>query len=149
MSHKYIQFIAENWDLGEYEDMSLSHTGAFTPLLAEYWDSSDTPLPEPGYRPAEYYRLEEFAKPEFTGSTTHRKVGDWEVTRVEVYSANSSGNEFDTIAICYCRYSPISAPLVPVPQAKVSRDSFATEEEYQAWQAQQKEKDAIASPSRI
>jgi hypothetical protein len=148
MGRKYIQFVAEetppDYDWGK---MILAHTGEFTPILAENWDSSDSPLPQPGYRLTEYYRFEELVEPAFTGSTTHRREGNWEVTRVEVYDASSSSNGFDTIAVCYCRYSPISAPLVPVPQARVSRDSFENEAEYQTWQVQQQEKDALASPS--
>ena len=119
---KYIIFKAESAPSDKWEEMLLAHTGAFTFILAEHYDSSNSPLPEPGYRLREYHRIEQFVDPRFPGASTHSRVGDWEVVRVETYTPDLPTTEFETIAICYCQYSPVSTPLEPLPKIQVSQE---------------------------
>lgn len=58
--------------------------------------------------------------PKFPGARTHSPVGDWEVTRVEEYTSELSTADFGAIVICYCRYSPVTTPLEPLPRIQVS-----------------------------
>ena len=83
----------------------LTHSGATTDILCEYYDSSEEPLPQPGNRPYEFYRIEEFDDPQFPDSDTHYRVGDWEVVRVEQYPTAEPGSNYDLIAVCYCQYA--------------------------------------------
>lgn len=117
---KYIIFKAESAPSEKWEEMQLAHTGAFTFTLAEHYDSSNAPLPEPGYRLREYHQIEESVDKRFPGASTHSRIGDWEVTRVEMYNSEIPNNEFEAIAICYCQYSPVSTPLEPLPEIQVS-----------------------------
>ncbi|GAB4186097.1 MAG: hypothetical protein Fur006_25120 [Coleofasciculaceae cyanobacterium] len=119
---KYIIFKAESAPSDKWEEMLLAHTGAFTFILAEHYDSSNSPLPEPGYRLREYHRIEQFVDSRFPGASTHSRIGDWEVVRVETYTPDLPTTEFETIAICYCQYSPVSTPLEPLPKIQVSQE---------------------------
>ncbi|GET42788.1 hypothetical protein [Microseira wollei] len=47
---KYIIFQADEREEREASRRILAHTGACTDILAEYFDSSDGPIPEPGYQ---------------------------------------------------------------------------------------------------
>lgn len=118
---KYITFKAQARDekFDNWERMSLNHTGAFTFILGEYYDSSDKPIPQKGYRLREYYHIEQFADARFPKVSTHSRVGDWEVTRVDRYDSRDSEGEFSVVAICYCRYAPIESPLEPLPPMQV------------------------------
>lgn len=120
---KYIIFqtdpSAEGW-----QDRKLQHTQALTRILAEHWDSSDKPIPEPGYRPLEFVRLEEFRDRQAPLASTHYSSGDWEVTRVETYPADLPGATFDLIVICHCQYAPKQAPLKLMPERKITSDSY-------------------------
>ncbi|RUT03820.1 hypothetical protein DSM106972_047340 [Dulcicalothrix desertica PCC 7102] len=118
---KYIIFKAENASTEQWKKMILAHTGACTDILAEHYDSSKRPLPQPGYRLKEYHRIEQFVDPKFPGASTHSRVGDWEVSRVEEYVPDLPVAEFETIVICYCRYAPITSPLEPLPEIQVSQ----------------------------
>jgi hypothetical protein len=113
---KYIIFRADWREEEGAENRLLAHTGAVTDILAEHFDSSEQPIPQPGYRLREYHRVEPFASKQFQNASTHSRVGDWEVVRVEEYSTNSANAEFGAIIVCYCRYSPVSTPLEPLPQ---------------------------------
>jgi hypothetical protein len=121
MGRKYIIFRADWSEEQGAENRILAHTGAITDILAEHFDSSNSPLPEPGYRLREYHRIEQFVDPRFPGASTHSRVGDWEVVRVETYTPDLPTTEFETIAICYCQYSPVSTPLEPLPKIQVSQ----------------------------
>lgn len=122
MGRKYIIFRADWTEEEGAENRILAHTGAITDILAEHFDSSNSPLPEPGYRLREYHRIEQFVDPRFPGASTHSRVGDWEVVRVETYTPDLPTTEFETIAICYCQYSPVSTPLEPLPKIQVSQE---------------------------
>jgi len=111
---KYIIFKAESMSAERWEERLLAHTGAITDILAEHYDSSTRPLPEPGYRLKEYHKIEQFVDPQFPGASTHSRVGDWEVVKVEEYSQEIPMSNFETIVICYCRYSPVTTPLEPL-----------------------------------
>lgn len=113
---KYIIFKAESASAEGWEERMLAHTGALTTLLAEHYDSSNAPLPEPGYRLREYHLIERFVDERYPGASTHSRVGDWEVARVEEYTAEFPVTDFESIVICYCRYSPVTTPLEPLPQ---------------------------------
>lgn len=117
---KYIAFRADWMEEDGAENRLLAHTGACTDILAEYFDSSDAPIPEPGYRPSEYCQVPEAIDPESPGSSTHFRRGDWEVVRVEQYAPIGTA-EFDLIVICYCRYAPIESPLFPIRRGKGSQ----------------------------
>lgn len=57
------------------------------------------------------------------------------MVRVHTYTLSTpDGGEFDPIAMCYCRYNPIEAPLKPMPKRQVSWESFGGDREaYQQW----------------
>jgi hypothetical protein len=79
-------------------------------------------LPEPGYRLREFHRIEQFVDPKFPGASTHSRVGDWEVVRVEEYTPELPISDFEAIVICYCQYSPVSTPLEPLPKIQLSQE---------------------------
>lgn len=139
---KYIVFRAEGRQPG-WEERMLSHTHSLTRILAEYFDSSDRPIPQPGYRPTEFVRIEAEHEPNSHGWSTHYKTGDWEVSRVETYTSDAEGgsSEFGIVVICYCRYNPIDAQLKPMPDRQVSIDSFSGDREaYELWLESQKDR---------
>lgn len=145
---KYIVFRAEGRQPG-WEDRMLSHTHSLTRILAEYFDSSDRPIPQPGYRPTEFVRVEAEHEPNFHGWSTHYKTGDWEVARVETYTPDipnlpeGGSSEFGMVVICYCRYNPIDAALKPMPDRQVSIDGFGGDREaYERWLESQKDPQA-------
>ncbi|MCL1466912.1 hypothetical protein [Argonema galeatum] len=115
---KYIIFRTESASAQGWEERMLAHTGALTTLLAEHYDSSNAPLPEPGYRLRDYHRIERFVDESYPDASTHSRVGDWEVARVEEYTPKISVTDFESIVICYCRYSPVTTPLEPLPRIK-------------------------------
>jgi hypothetical protein len=117
---KYIIFRADQREEQGAEDRLLAHTGAYTEILAEHFDSSNRPLPTLGYRLREFHRIDPFVDPKFPSASTHSRVGDWEVIRVEEYAQQSPNLEFDSIVICYCRYVPVTTPLEPLPQIQVT-----------------------------
>jgi hypothetical protein len=136
---KYIIFRAEKREPG-WEKRKLEHTQGLTRILAEYFDSSNKPIPEPGYRPLEFVRVDQLHDPKEHGYSTHYRTGDWEVTRVETYTPEMPMSDFDMIVICYCQYNPINAPLKPMPERQVSIDSFGgNKEAYEQWLASQKQ----------
>ncbi len=133
---RWIVFRAEKRQHG-WEERSYAHTGSLTKNLAEHYDCSDEPLPEPGYRFSEFIRIEQFAEKQYPEAKTHYRKGDWEVTKVETYTPDVPMGEFDMIVICHCKYSPINAPLKPMPERQVSIDSFGGDEQaYQQWMEQ-------------
>jgi hypothetical protein len=139
---KYIVFRAEGRQPG-WEDRMLSHTHSLTRILAEYFDSSDRPIPQPGYRPTEFVRVEAEHEPNSHGWSTHYKTGDWEVSRVETYTSDAEGSasEFGMVVICYCRYNPIDAKLKLMPDRQVSIDSFGGDRAaYECWLESQKDR---------
>ena len=137
---KYIVFQAERKDKTDWRNRKLQHTQALTWILAEHWDSSDKPIPEPGYRPSEFIRVDTLHNLEEHGYSTHYRTGDWEVKRVETYTPDVPMGEFDMVVICYCKYNPINAPLKPMPERQVSIDSFGGDKEaYEQWLEAQKQ----------
>lgn len=139
---KYIIFQADKKDKTDWRNRKLQHTQALTWILAEHWDSSDKPIPEPGYRPTEFVRVDSLHDPKQHGESTHYRKGDWEVVRVETYEhgVGRPNAEYDMIVICYCQYSPLNAPLNPMPERQVSVDSFGGDETaYKQWLESQKE----------
>lgn len=137
---KYIIFQAEKSDKTNWRNRKLQHTQALTWILAEHWDSSDKPIPEPGYRPTEFIRVDQLHDPKEHGHSTHYRQGDWEVTRVETYTPDLPLGDYDMVVICYCKYNPINAPLKPMPERQVSLASFGGDETaYQQWLESQKE----------
>lgn len=137
---KYIIFRTEGSAKG-WKERKLESSGALTRILAEYIDCSDKPLPEPGYRPAEFVRVD--PNPSVHGNSTHYKTGDWEVVRVHSYTPEipvPQGGDYDVVAVCICRYSPVNAPLKAMPERQVSIDSFGgNREAYENWLTSQQE----------
>ncbi|WP_204102619.1 MULTISPECIES: hypothetical protein [Spirulina sp. CCY15215] len=125
---KYIIFKTDSASARGWEERSMSHTGALTDIIAEHYDSSNAPLPEAGYRLREYHRIERFASEQFPDASTHSRVGDWEVVRVESYFPEILGGHFEVIAVCYCRYSPVKTPLEPLPDIQSTSDMREGEE---------------------
>ncbi|MEM9539295.1 MAG: hypothetical protein AAGA60_07255 [Cyanobacteria bacterium P01_E01_bin.42] len=140
---KWVIFRADKRQPG-WENRKLEHTQSLTKILAEHFDCSDKEIPQPGYRPPDFVRVEQLADPQYPAAKTHYRQGDWEVVRVETYTPEIPLGEFDMVVICYCQYSPINADLKPMPDRQVSPDSFGGDETaYQDW-LEKKEKDAIA-----
>jgi hypothetical protein len=139
-NRKYIVFRALPKQSG-WKDRKLEHTQGLTAILAEHFDSTGGAIPEPGYRVSEYVRIEADHDPKEHGWSTHYKVGDWEVEKVEVYEheVGRPYAEFDMIVICYCKYAPINAPLKPMPDRIISADSFGSDiDKYQQYVDSQK-----------
>jgi len=135
---KYIIFQAQKKDKTDWRNRKLQHTQALTWILAEHWDSSDKPIPEPGYRPTEFVRVDSLHDPQQHGYSTHYRKGDWEVVHVETYTPDVPMGEFDMVVICYCKYSPLNAPLNPMPERQVSIDSCGGDREaYERWKAKE------------
>jgi hypothetical protein len=135
---KYIIFQAEP-DTEGWEHRKLEHTQALTRILAEHRSYSNKPIPEPGYRPTEFIRVDALHDPNQHAHSTHYRDSDWEVTRVETYTLDLPTGKYDMIVICYCQYNPINAPLHPMPERQVSVDSFGGDEAaYKEWQMAQK-----------
>jgi hypothetical protein len=131
--HKYIIFQADGED-PYWQERKLQHSQALTWIIAEQWDSSDQPIPEPGYRPIEFNRLDGLHDSSQHAHSTHYRKSDWEVKRVETYTPDFPMGQYDMIVICYCQFSPIDAPLKPMPERQVSVDSFGGDEAaYQQW----------------
>ncbi|MCC3529642.1 MAG: hypothetical protein JGK21_15635 [Microcoleus sp. PH2017_22_RUC_O_B] len=103
----------------------LAHTGAYTDILAEYFDSSNRAIPAPGYR------LLEFHSADGSGSSTHYRTGHWFVVRVEEYPTAIPTHEFEAIVVGYCKYLPVQSPLMVMPKAQIAIDSFGDESVYQ------------------
>ncbi|MCM0589744.1 MAG: hypothetical protein ACSI46_28645 [Gloeotrichia echinulata DVL01] len=130
---KWIVFRAEKNQPG-WKERRFQHTQSLTKILAEHFDSSDNPTPEPGYRPLEFIRVEQLANANFPGEKTHYRKSDWVVSRVETYTPDVPMGEFDMIVICHCKYSPIKADLKPMPEREISPDSFGGDTEaYERW----------------
>jgi hypothetical protein len=137
---KWIIFRAEKRQPG-WEDRKYAHTGSLTKTLFEHYDCSDRALPEIGYRPPEFIRVDQLAAPSDLESKTHYRQSDWEVVRVEAYTPEiPMGMGFDMIVICYCKHSPINASLQPMPERRVSIDSFSGDQAaYEQWLETQKQ----------
>ena len=114
MMRRWIMFRADKRQPG-WQDRKYAHTGSLTKTLGEHYDCSNTPLPEVGYRPPEFIKVEQFVDAEYPEAKTHHRLSDWEVTSVETYTPDISGMGFDMILICYCKYVPINAALQPMP----------------------------------
>ena len=117
---KYIIFKTESASDRGWEDRKLAHTGALTSILAEHYDFSNSGLPQVGYRLREYHKIEQFADEQFPAASTHSRVGDWEVTRVEEYAPDMPTNDVESVVICYCQYSPVETPLEPLPKVQTT-----------------------------
>lgn len=138
---KYIVFRAEKRS-PDWKERKFQHTQALTDILAEHYDCSDKPIPEPGYRPTEFIRVDQLHDPKQHGYSTHYRKGDWEVTRVETYTSDlpTPHSQYDMVVICHCKYNPINAPLKPMPERQVSVDSFGGDKEaYEQWLESQKQ----------
>lgn len=125
----------------DWKNRKFAHSGSLTNIIAEHFDSSNSEIPEPGYRPPEFIRVEQFTDPQYPAAKTHYRQGDWEVVRVETYEheVGRPYAEYDLIVVCYCQYNPINAPLKPMPERQVSIDSFGGDQEaYDRWLTSQK-----------
>jgi len=137
---KWIVFRAEKRQ-PRWKERKYAHTDSLTKTLFEHYDCSDQELPEPGYRPPEFMRVEQFVDPSYPEANTHYRQSDWEVTRVETYTPDIPvGMDYDMIVICHCKYNPINAPLTPMPERQVSADSFGGDQEaHEQWLESQKQ----------
>jgi len=119
---KWIVFKADGDEHG-WRERKFQHSGSLTSILAEHFDSSGGKIPEPGYRPPEFLKLN---NSDPLGGKTHYRKSDWEVSRVEVYPQEHPGLDFDEVVICYCEYMPLEkTELKLMPE----RSSTVTEKE--------------------
>ncbi|WP_158234317.1 hypothetical protein [Limnothrix sp. PR1529] len=49
-------------------------SGSLTDILAEYYDASQRPLPQPGYRLRDYVRVESAIDPQFPTTSNRRHL---------------------------------------------------------------------------
>jgi hypothetical protein len=130
---KYIIFQTSPSESG-WAERKLAHTGFLTRILAEHYAPADRQSPKPGYRLREYHRVAESANPDFPKETTHSRVGDWEVSRVEEYAPINPDSDYDIIVICHCKWMPIESVLETLPKGQVTADSFGgNEAEYREY----------------
>jgi hypothetical protein len=130
---KYIIFQTSPSDEG-WESRKLAHTGFLTRILAEHYAPAESQSPKPGYRLREYHRVSESANPDFPKETTHSRIGNWEVSKVEEYAPINPSSDYNIVVICYCKWTPIESVLEPLCKGKVTADSFGgNEEEYQEY----------------
>ena len=61
------------------------------------------------------------------------------MVRVEEYPTAIPNNELEMIVVGYCKYVPLQTPLIPMPKAQVSIDSFGDESAYQEFLAKKAE----------
>ncbi len=120
---KWIIFKTDKGQPG-WEERKYSHTGSFTKILCEHFDSSGKASPEPGYRPKQFVRVDASIDPNYPKASTHYRIGDWQVSRVETYTPEFPMGDFDEIVVCYCEYSPIDSPLKEMPDRQVSIATF-------------------------
>jgi hypothetical protein len=119
MPKRLIVFKTESLSSPGWEDRSLSHTGALTSILAEHYDYSSKPLPQTGDRLRHFAQFTESKEPKSPAVSTHVRWGDWEVSHVEEYSPKMPNAEYDCLAVCYCRYSPIESEWKELPKIQV------------------------------
>ena len=112
---KWIVFRVHKQQPG-WEDRKYAHTGSLTKTLAEHYDCSDSQIPEVGYRPPEFIKLEQFVDPGYPEAKTHYRSSDWEVVSVETYSPDATDTGFDMVVICHCKYSPIGSAFELMPE---------------------------------
>ncbi len=144
--HKLILFKADKGEIESYRRQTATKIGesfyrvgnvqsvpSLTRTIAEHYDATGKPAPEPGYRLTE-------TVPEDRDSF---RDNGWEVVRVESYVSDLPvGQEFSEIVICYCAYKPLAVEdswTKKADRLAPSLDSFAGDEEaYQQWLASQK-----------
>lgn len=114
---KYIIFRTASASAKGWEQRKLAHTDALTGILAEYFDSSNSPLPKVGDRPREFCRFEE-ADPEGIGGSTHSRASDWVITKVDKFVQESSETKYSTVIICWCEYDPIEPNWQKIARGK-------------------------------
>lgn len=120
MPRQYILFKTESLSSPGWEERMLAHTGALTSILAEHYNYSHKPLPQPGYRLREFAHFEDSVDLKFSAASTHIRWGDWEVARVERFKPIDE-SECDEIVVCYCHYSPIEPDWKELPNIQVSQ----------------------------
>ncbi|GET40985.1 hypothetical protein [Microseira wollei] len=126
MGRKYIIFRADWQEEQGAENRLLAHTGACTDILAEHFDSSNRPIPQPGYRVPQFHNIPAFDAPQFPGTSTYWCRGNWEVVRVEQYPTGATNSEFEMVVICYCQYSPIQAEQKPIKPIDATQSAEKT-----------------------
>ena len=119
MPKRLIVFKTESLSSPGWEDRSLSHTGALTSILAEHYDYSNKPLPQTGDRLRNFAQFTETTELKSPAVSTHVRWGNWEVSHVEEYTPKIPNAEYDCLAVCYCRYSPIEPEWKELPKIQV------------------------------
>ncbi|MGB5961833.1 MAG: hypothetical protein WBG73_14290 [Coleofasciculaceae cyanobacterium] len=120
MGRKYIIFRAIASEEHGADARTLAHTGAVTDILAEHFDSSDSPAPTRGYRLREYHQIQHFADQAFPHASTPSRQGDWVVSRTSEYKSEDL-SDFEAIIICYCQFVPVKTPLEPLPTVETNQ----------------------------
>ncbi len=133
---KYVIFKEER-PIQYGESRQLSRTGSATDILAEWYLRAETSAPNIGDRLLEFAHIDENGVVDLTRSkgSTHQRLGDWQVTRVEEYVANLPvGQDYEEIVVCYCQYVPIEPNWKSIPKTIVSVDSFEGDRSaFQTW----------------
>jgi len=116
---KYIIFRAEGGQ--PWKGREFAHTGGCTRTIAENF-YSDSETPKVGDRVTKFDPFKE-TDPNSPPCHPEYKSGDWEVIRVEEYTPEIPGEtvtEFDSIYICYCKYSPINTSADTMQSAELA-----------------------------
>ncbi|EKU99700.1 hypothetical protein Lepto7375DRAFT_1768 [Leptolyngbya sp. PCC 7375] len=127
MTRKLILFYADSGDDSkDYATLVRGDDRQELRLLAQYYDSSNKPIPNEGYRLSEYKRGEigGVLRP------THHRPGPWMVEIVENYVPDLPiGTEFGEVVICTCGYSPLPEaenPWIEMIQRQVSEEQLVS-----------------------
>jgi hypothetical protein len=113
---RYIIYQADFDDSHGWEARKLAHTQSYTFILHENWGEPDLPLPKPGDRPLDFLQVPSMYDPAKHGWSTHYRPSDWQVARVTRFVPEGEPDkDYEEVVICVCRYAPIDAPLMPMP----------------------------------
>jgi hypothetical protein len=110
-------------------------------LLGQYFDYSNGPAPDVGYRLPEFKYDDAVATFDHRGGVTHQRLSPWNVSRVDEYVGNTGQETMDDVVIAYCAYAPLPEnenPWVEMAPAIVSLESFGGDvAAYDAWKSRQ------------
>lgn len=90
-------------------------------MHSDRYDYSDKPLPQTGDRLRNFAKFKENADAKFPALSTHVRWGDWQVSQVEEYIPKMPIAQYDSLVVCYCRYSPNESEWKELPKILVSQ----------------------------
>jgi hypothetical protein len=138
---RLVIFKAEDSSAPGWEARTLQVSGSLTDLLGQYFDYSNGPAPDVGYRLPEFKHDDAAATFDHRGGVTHQRLSPWNVSRVDEYVGNTGQETMDDVVIAYCAYAPLPEnenPWVEMAPAIVSLESFGGDvAAYDAWKSRQ------------